>query len=61
MNARNRKSEVTQLIGKTCQDFLKMIIKPSWQEELYIKAAYEVNNNTPHKVFYAEVYEKMRN
>ena len=35
MNIRNRKADIEKLRCNICQDFLKMVIKPNWQDKLY--------------------------
>lgn len=60
MDVRNRMADVVKLRCNACQDFLKLVIRPNWQQNLYNKAEKEVTNNTKYKDKYIAVYEKMR-
>lgn len=60
MIVRNRIADVIKLRCNACQDFIAMILKPGWQQELYNKAQYEITNNTNYKSKYNPAYEKMR-
>lgn len=60
MDIRNRMADVVKLRCNACQDFLKLIIKSGWQQDLYNKAFDEVNNNGRYKDKYIATYEKMR-
>lgn len=46
MDVRNRMANVVKLRCNACQDFLKLVIQPNWQQNLYNKAEREVMNNT---------------
>jgi len=45
MNVRNRIADVIKLRCNACQDFIAMVLKPGWQQELYNKAQYEITNS----------------
>lgn len=60
MDVRNRMADVVKLRCNACQDFLKLVIRPNWQQNLYNKAEKEITNNTKYKDKYIAVYEKMR-
>lgn len=59
MEVRNRMSDVVKLRCNVCQDFLKMVITPNWQQKLYDIAKEAIEHN-----FYADkyryAYERMR-
>lgn len=60
MNIRNRMADVEKLRCNICQDFLKLIIQPGWQQVLYDKAKKEVDTNSKFKDKYIAAYRKMR-
>ncbi len=60
MDVRNRMADVEKLRCNVCQDFLKLIIQPGWQQILYDKAKKEVETNSKFKDKYIAAYEKMR-
>lgn len=60
MDVRNRMADVVKLRCNACQDFLKLVIRPNWQQNLYKKAEREITNNTRYKEKYDKAYEKMR-
>lgn len=60
MDIRNRLADISKLRCNICQDFLEMIAKPNWQQELYNKAKCEIENNTRFKDKYIVVYNTMR-
>lgn len=60
MNIRNRMADVEKLRCNICQDFLKLIIQPGWQQVLYNKAKEEVDKNSKFKDKYIAAYRKMR-
>ena len=60
MDIRNRMHDVVKLRCNACQDFLRMVIVPNWQQSLYNKAKYEVTTSTKLKNKYIPAYEKMR-
>ncbi|WP_178667901.1 hypothetical protein [uncultured Eubacterium sp.] len=60
MDVRYRMKDVVDLSRNACQDFLKMIIFDGWQQVVYNKAQYEINNNGRCKDKYISAYEKMR-
>lgn len=59
MEIRNRMSDVVKLRCNACQEFLKMIIQPGWQQKIYdiAKNAIEYNRYADN---YRSAYEKMR-
>lgn len=59
MEIRNRMSNVVKLRCNACQDFLKMVIQPGWQQKLYdiAKDAIERNRYADN---YRPAFEKMR-
>ena len=60
MDARNRMADVSKLRCNVCQDFLRMVAQPNWQQQLYAKAKYEVEASTRFRDKYITVYERMR-
>ena len=60
MEIRNRIVDVAKLRSNICQDFLKMVATSNWQQRLYDKAKYEVENNNRFRDKYIAVYNKMR-
>lgn len=59
MEIRNRMPDVVKLRCNACQDFLGMVIKPNWQQELYAIAKKAVETHH-HADNYISAYEKMR-
>ena len=60
MDVRNRLADVTKLRCNVCQDFIKMILKKDWKQQLYNKASSEVSGKTKSKEKYEHVFEQMR-
>ena len=60
MDIRNRMADVSKLRCNVCQDFLRMVARHHWQQQLYTKAKYEVEASTKNRDKYMTVYEKMR-
>lgn len=60
MEIRNRLEDVDKLRCNVCQDFMKLVIRPGWQQILYNFAETAINNNLSYKEKYRLVYEKMR-
>ena len=59
MEVRNRMADVVKLRCNACQDFLKMVIQPNWQAELYAIAKNAIDSNK-FADNYIAAYEKMR-
>lgn len=59
MEVRNRMADVVKLRCNACQDFLKMVIRPDWQTELYAIAKNAIDSNK-FADNYIAAYEKMR-
>nr|DAQ16512.1 MAG TPA: hypothetical protein [Caudoviricetes sp.] len=59
MEMRNRMPDVAKLRGNACQEFLKMVIKPNWQQRLYDIAKEAIEHNR-YADNYRPAYEKMR-
>lgn len=51
--------DVAKLRGNACQEFLKMVIKPNWQQRLYDIAKEAIEHNR-YADNYRPAYEKMR-
>lgn len=60
MKASNRLEDVFNLVNHSLQDFVKLVIKENWQEDIYLKAQNEVINNRGYKDKYISVYNYMR-
>ena len=60
MKMRNRMPDVAKLRCNACQEFLKMVIKPNWQQRLYDIAKEAIEHNR-YADNYRPAYEKMRN
>lgn len=61
MEIRNRMPDVIKLRTNACQDLLKMIIQPGWQQSLYNNAEQVVNGNSNSlRNTYIHAYHKMR-
>ena len=58
MEIQNRMHDVVKLRCNACQEFLKMIILPNWQKDLYAIAYKELNSQNKDK--YNNVYSRMR-
>ncbi len=59
MEMRNRMPDVAKLRCNACQEFLKMVIKPNWQQRLYDIAKEAIEHNR-YADNYRPAYEKMR-
>lgn len=59
MEIRNRMPDVVKLRCNACQEFLKMVIKPNWQQRLYDIAKEAIEHNR-YADNYRPAYEKMR-
>lgn len=59
MKIRNRMPDVVKLRCNACQEFLKMVIKPNWQQRLYDVAKEAIEHNR-YADNYRPAYEKMR-
>lgn len=59
MKMRNRMPDVAKLRCNACQEFLKMVIKPNWQQRLYDIAKEAIEHNR-YADNYRPAYEKMR-
>lgn len=59
MEVRNRMADVVKLRCNACQVFLKMVIRPDWQTELYAIAKNAIDSNK-FADNYIAAYEKMR-
>lgn len=60
MDVRNRMADISKLRCNICQDFLRMIARPNWQQRLYDKAKYAIESGAGYKDKYIPAYEKMR-
>lgn len=60
MDIRNRMADISKLRCNICQDFLRMIARPNWQQRLYDKAKYAIESGAGFKDKYIPAYEKMR-
>lgn len=62
MEIRNRMPDIIKLRTNACQDLLKMVLLPGWQQSLYDIAENAVNSgNNYQKGKYLHAYNKMRN
>ncbi len=59
MDIRNRLADVDGLRCKTLQDFLKMVIRPNWKEDLYKYVKVQVEQNQ-YLTTYKPMYSKMK-
>lgn len=57
MEIRNRMPDVVKLRCNACQEFLKMFIKPNWQQRLYDIAKEAIEHNR-YADNYRPAYEK---
>lgn len=60
MEIRNRLADISKLRCNVCQDYMRFILPPDWQQLVYLKAKSEVELNTRYKAHYIAVFEKMR-
>lgn len=60
MKARNRLEDVFKLVNQSLQDFVKLIVKGNWQNQIYLKAESEVKNNGRFRDKYISVFNHMR-
>ena len=60
MKASNRLEDVFKLVNQSSQDFVKLVIKGNWQNQIYLKAEDEVKNNGKYRDKYILVYNYMR-
>ena len=58
MDIRNRMADIITLRSHICQDFLKLVIVPGWQQSLYSAAAKEITGK--YRGSYKPIYDKMR-
>lgn len=59
MDVRNRMADVVKLRCNACQEFMKYVLKESWQEELY-EIARDAVEKKRHADNYISAFEKMR-
>ena len=60
MDIRNRLADISKLRCHVCQDYIRFILPPNWQQLVYQKAKSEVEFNTKYRTHYIAIYEKMR-
>lgn len=60
MDIQNRLEDVAKLRNNVCQDFLRMILKPGWQQDLFSISKTAIENNDKFKFKYYNAYREMR-